>query len=480
MSFLGAIEDLAVGRITFSLTNYLYNRKGILKTCSQLMQSERHPQEILRELQLKRLKKVIEYAARWVPFYQNRFKDAGFQPGDLAKLEDLKGIPPLTRQDVVDHYTEMVDSRYAASITVADKSDREEGQPIPFAVFKKHKLVHNTSSGSTGAPTTFYEDGSVTAVNWALELRLRRWYGAKLGAREARMVCVSTDYDPDSRTNVMRRILWHQFMLPGVNIAEEEYAFCYDRLRKFKPKILWGFTPALAGLAEYVLEKGRDVSECAPIMAIGWASPLYDHERAVISKAFECHVTNVYGAREVGHVAAICPAGSFHINQEWLVVEIDEHSVCEDTEIGEILVTSLVNSPMPFIRYRMGDLGSLTDKQCACGRTLQVLASLLGRTGEIFVTKDGKMISPNLWGRTFMDAEINRAVDRFQVIYTREKDLRIKIVRRPNYSDAVESRLLKSIRTNFSSDTTIDFEYVPEIKPRVSGKYQMVVNETDS
>ncbi len=121
-----------------------------------------------------------------------------------------------------------------------------------MARIKKHKLVRNTSSGSTGAPTVFYEDGSQTAVNWVHELRLRNWFGIKPGAPEARMVRVSDEFVSGNRTNQIRKLLWNQLILPGINLAEEQYAYAAEQLATFKPTVMWGFTAALAGLAKYL------------------------------------------------------------------------------------------------------------------------------------------------------------------------------------------------------------------------------------
>ena len=47
-------------------------------------------------------------------------------------------------------------------------------------------------------------------------------------------------------------------------------------------------------------------------------------------------------------------------------------------ESGEIVVTHLFTSEFPFVRYRTGDVGTLSDRPCACGRGLPVLASVEG------------------------------------------------------------------------------------------------------
>lgn len=222
--------------------------------------------------------------------------------------------------------------------------------------------------------------------------------------------------------------------------------------------------------------EGVDLSPRTLKLSIGWAAPLYDHEKALLEDTFRCPATNIYSAREVGHIAAICPAGSFHINQENLIVESEQTENGEDGA-GELLVTNLDISPMPFLRYRMGDIGSVGSRRCACGRSHQVLSSLIGRTGEIFITKEGRMISPNFWCRVFMSDRFAGQIHRFQVVYTKEKNLRILVVKGPGYSVEAENHIKDTVGANFSPDTRLYFEYVSEIRPRVSGKYQMVVNE---
>ena len=477
MSFLERAEELLVGRATFPLTNYLLNRRGILSRYDELRRSEWYQPEQLRELQLRKLKQLIAYAYEQVPFYTERFRAIGMLPGDIRSLEDLRKVPPLSRQEVIDRRSDLVDRRLSDSLAAADGSSRGPGEPIPFAPFRRHKLVRNTSSGSTGAPTVFYEDGSQTALNWVHELRLKSWFGNLPGAREARMVRLSTEYLPKSRTLRLRNRLWNQLILPGVNLTDQDYAVSVEKLRMFRPKTLWGFTSAVAGLADYIRRTGIDPSPWGIRLVVGWAAPVYDHERRLLETVFACPVSNIYGAREVGHVAGQCPAGSYHINQEHLLVERDEDAgATEGREAGEVLVTTLGISPMPFIRYRMGDIGTIAPSSCSCGRTLPVLQEFVGRTGEIFRTRDGRMISPNFWCRTFMNVKLAGAIKRFQVIYLSDHSMQIKIVKDGLFSSETEQVLTGHLKRNFPQDMEFSFEYVPEIPPQVSGKYQMVVN----
>ena len=472
------IESYLVGRIAFPLTQFLLNRRNILSGYDDLCRTEWYEPERIRDLQLHKMQRLIAYAYDRIPFYRSRFQAEGLMPGDINALEDITKIPPLSRQEVIAHRHAMVDSAFADAVAAADRSKRGPGEPIPFAPFRRHRLVRNTSSGSTGAPTVFYEDGSRTALNWALEMRLKSWFDVPPGAREARMARLSTEYMPASRTIRLRNRLWNQLIIPGMNLTDADYAICVQKLDHFRPKVLWGITSALAGLAEYIRRKGIDPSPWGIRLITGWAAPVYDHERKVLREAFSCPVSNIYSAREVGHVAGQCSHGAYHINQEHSLVERDEGPVqTGDREAGELLVTTLDISPMPFIRYRMGDIGRTAESVCGCGRKLQMLQDLLGRTGEVFRARDGRMISPNFWGRIFMNTALSDAIERFQVVYVSEGLIRLRIVKGEIYSEATERVLRDSLKKNFPRDMTFEFAYVQEIKPQVSGKYQMVVNE---
>ncbi|MGA2989423.1 MAG: hypothetical protein ABSD88_03025 [Candidatus Korobacteraceae bacterium] len=478
MNALHKLDDWFVGRVSFPATNYLLNRSGVLASYRELLKSEYYPQEQLEEMQLRRFRAVLRHAYQLCPYYTKKLKQLGVAPDEIRSLEDVRRIPALSKREVVEHGEEMIDMRYRRSLQAGQGSPRvpgQPGQPIPLGRFRRRKLIRNVSSGSTGAPVAFYDDGSISAASWAFELRLRRWYGIEAGAREARMARVSADYMPNDRQIWARKRLWHQLMLPGSNLTDKEYALCLRKLREFKPRVLWGYTAALAGLAEYAQRSGEDVSSFSPELAIGWAGPVYEHEEKIIKDVFGCAVSNIYSSREVGHIAAWCPNHTWHVSQEHVLVESNADPA--QGELGEIIVTPLSLSPMPFIRYRLGDIGQLASSKCACGRTLQVMQDFLGRTGEIFVTKDGRMITAVFWNRIFMVGGQSQFVERFQIVYRRPDQIAIRIVKRNGFAESIEEDIRQILRKNFSPDIHFQFEYVPRIDPQASGKYQVVVNE---
>jgi phenylacetate-CoA ligase len=478
LNFAGKIDQFLVGRIAFPAVNYVLNRKDVLKRYRMLLASELYSKEALSELQFQRLLAVLRHVSVSNPFYAKRFKQIGLAPEDIKSLEDLRRIPPLGRQDVVNHRLEMVDSRYRDSIIAADRATRQPGLPLLFAKFRKNRLIRNTTTGSTGTPTIFYDDGATTALNWVHELRLKQWFGLPPGVKEARLTGVSTAYGPKSMRRSVRKYFWNQMMLPGLFLSVREHELSLQRIRVFKPRVLWGATQALTGLARYIQRLDRELAPCHPELVISWAAPLYEHEKTLLTQVFGCPVTNIYGSREVGHVAMLCPHGSMHANQENYILEVEGAGASgENAGPGNILVTQLNPSAMPFLRYRIGDMVELGDTPCTCGRSLGVLKNILGRIGDVYTTRDGRLIEPGFWCHAFMVGRQTQDVEKFQVVYRPNDKILFRIIPRRDYSQQTEEDLRALMRTHFPPDVQFEFEYVSDIKPQPSGKCPIVVNE---
>jgi phenylacetate-CoA ligase len=270
-------------------------------------------------------------------------------------------------------------------------------------------------------------------------------------------------------------------ILPGYFLSDREYEVSLRGIRKFRPRILWGPTAALTGLAHYLGRMSESISTCSPDLVISRAAPLYDHEKRLLTEVFGCPVTNIYGSREVGHVAMTCPHGSMHLNQENYLVELEREAHGNAAPgPGKILITPLFETPMPFLRYRIGDLAELGESDCPCGRSLVTVKRILGRIGDVLKTKEGHLIEPNFWCIAFEDGRSSRDVEKYQVVYQRNDQVQIRIVPRSSYSADTEAELRRFLEKNLPSSLQFEFEYVSDIKPQPSGKYLFVVNEIET
>lgn len=447
-----------VKNIFYPLLQHIYGRKGIIRALHQLEKTQWYSPREIRELQLFKLKSLIDYAYERIPYYRKIFEERALRPADINSLEDLRKLPVLTKDDIRENLSSMVNSNF------------------------KGRLIKNTSSGSTGQPIVFYEDGEKNRDCAAEYCRAIRWFGSDIGSREAKFSRLTSEVCRADKKNLVRKMFLNQLILPGMSLSEDVFEDSYKKLDSFRPRILFGITSAIYMFTRYILEKQKSFENINLHLIVAWAAPLYSYQRELMENTYSCPVLNLYGTREVGHIAAECPQKGLHINQENLLVEVvnlNSGDPCRIGEQGNILVTTLNKYCMPFIRYNIGDVGILDEGFCSCGRGLGMLKNIVGRTGEILTTQDGRMLSPNFWCRMMMSDNVAGYIKQFKVIQKTESYIIIQIVKDNSYAEKHSDFLRKLLADNLGINTRIDFEFVDTIPPEKSGKYQLVVSELE-
>jgi phenylacetate-CoA ligase len=90
-------------------------------------------------------------------------------------------------------------------------------------------------------------------------------------------------------------------------------------------------------------------------------------------------------------VACECAAGGpgLHGWEDHFLFELVDPDSGEpvDDGPGELVITTLTKEAMPLIRYRTGDITSLTGEPCACGRTHVRLARVSGRADDMLIIR---------------------------------------------------------------------------------------------
>jgi phenylacetate-CoA ligase len=90
-----------------------------------------------------------------------------------------------------------------------------------------------------------------------------------------------------------------------------------------------------------------------------------------------------------------------------------------------VIATPFYSLAMPFIRYEIGDYATLAAAPCACGRTLPVIARILGRTRNVFRFHDGTSVWPVLYS-----SDLNRFVPcrQYQIVQHTPTDVEFRYV----------------------------------------------------
>jgi phenylacetate-CoA ligase len=88
-----------------------------------------------------------------------------------------------------------------------------------------------------------------------------------------------------------------------------------------------------------------------------------------------------------------------HVHEDHFLVEAidpDSDLPVEEGGEGELVFTTLAKEAMPLLRYRTGDVGSLTTEPCACGRTTARIRGLRGRIDDMITVRGVNLYPSNV------------------------------------------------------------------------------------
>ncbi len=401
----------------------------------------------LLALQAKRLRALLVHCRDKIPFYAQRFDEAGFDPEALRGPEDLRRLPVLDRDEIRTRAAEMVDP-------ATDPSRR----------------VGNATGGSGGTPMRFYQDQTYREMKVAHIYRNFEWCGCEIGDRHA--FIWGADVDSTEHVGLAgfaRDRLYNIDYCNAFGIDDRGLDRFLDRLARRPPSLLVGYASSLGELERRARETGREVRIPAIVSS---AEVLTDSLRARLRDSFRTQVFDRYGAREVATVGFECEAHvGLHTIDEANVVEIEAGTD------GNVLVTNLNNRTMPLVRYRLGDSAALIEGPCSCGRGLGRMTPVRGRIGDYLVAPSGRKVHGEFFTHLFYASQ---GVRQFEVVQVSPEDLVIRIVRGPGYQEAFRERLERTVRDHGDPTFRLRFEYPESLQVLPSGKRRFVRRELES
>jgi phenylacetate-CoA ligase len=151
------------------------------------------------------------------------------------------------------------------------------------------------------------------------------------------------------------------------------------------------------------------------------------HAREYMEDVFGCKVYDDYSCLEFSAIAFECRMQNLHVAADNVIVEVlDERGDrLPPGEAGRIVVTSLNNYSMPYIRYEMSDIGVLSAEDCPCGRCFPVLKAIVGRCDDFLITPSGRLIDPQT---VVFQIETIPEVKEFRVIQQEDGSLTVSII----------------------------------------------------
>ena len=398
------------------------------------------PRETIEAFQAKRLEKLLRHAYETTPYYHELLK---------TEAPDISQIPPLEKKNI-----------------------REQLDELCSTAFTEEQRIKNATGGSTGTPLVFYQNRNYWNQRNLSVYYFDRWAGWNFGEPQLIIWGALADLEDNGRWKHRLSNFWrNQYWLNGFHLTDKAMLAVFEQMNRYPPQTILTYPSSLYQFATFISENGL-IPQWKLKGIISSAEMLHPHYRALAEIIFKAKVYNRYGGREVGLIAMECAEGRMHINCRDLYLEID--SPDPYSKPGEILVTQLNNYAMPFIRYRIGDVGMLSDEPCPCGNDLPILAELLGRTTATFRTKTGTLIHGGYFTRQFYGL---KGVNQFQIIQETLKHCVLKVVVNGQWTEATRRFLVQGIQKALGGDVVVTVEFVEDIPLPASGKREFTISK---
>lgn len=321
---------------------------------------ETMPRKELEALQLERLKWVVDYCYRNVPFYQKRLDQCGVTADKIKQLSDVEYIPFTTKEDIRDNY--------------------------PFGLFaqpmKNIARIH-ASSGTTGKPTVVgYTKNDLNT--WSdLVARLC----VAVGVTDEDIVQISFGY------GLFTGALGLHYGLEKIGAAVIPIS---SGNTEKQVMILKDFgTTALVSTPSYALYMSEVAREKGVLDDLKLRLGLFGSEgctpemRDQVEKSFHVFATDNYGMSELmgpGVSGECIYREGMHISEDHFLPELIDSAtgqVLPRGETGELVITTLTKEGFPLLRYRTKDLTRLNYEPCKCGRTFVRMDKIKGRSDDM-------------------------------------------------------------------------------------------------
>ncbi len=392
----------------------------------------------IEELQLERLKYIVDYAYNNVKMYKRKFDEIGLKPEHIKTFKDINLIPYTTKDDLRDEYPYGLFAVPMKNIVRLHASSGTTGKPIVGGYTKTDLDNWSTSIArilSMGGGT----DEDIVHVSFGYGL-FTGGFGLHYGIEKLGATVV-----PVSTGNTERQIMLMKDFGATALVATPSYA------------IYLGETAQKMGVM-------KDL-KIEHIFVGAEASTTEMHN--LLQNMWGALPTENYGLTEVGGpgVSGECIYKcGMHINEDMFYPEIanvENRTVLNEGEKGEMLITTLVKQAMPILRYRTKDITSLTYEPCKCGRTLARMSRIVGRTDDMLIIR-GVNVFPSQIESVLMD--IKGLGNCYEII-----------VDRVNYMDTIEVHVevdQPSLLENYANLEKL----VCEIKHKLKVVVQLDVN----
>ncbi len=436
-SFILPVSDLVVGQQIWKQLNFL-------------QKSQWWTEEQLIEYQNKKLHNLIIHTYHNVPYYREIMDERGLNPNDIRTVEDLKKLPILTKEVFKANYPDKLMAKN----------------------WKDFKVLHRSSSGSTGKPIQYLMTREGYSFNKACNLRGWYWMGFRLGDK---LIKVSQN----ERKTLEKKVqdILDNTLLFSAEYSRESLESFIDAFNTFKPEYLRSYPDPLQFIAMILSDKDISLKGLKAINTTG--NILFPEIRALVEDRFAVKIFDSYSCEGGPNFFECHTHESYHSSMEYGISEIlnDELQEAKDGELGRLYTTDLWNYASPFIRYDSADIVRKSDKPCSCGRKLQSISQVIGRDNDVIISPNGKFLIAQTFTTYF---KYIPEVMQFQIYQKSLTEIEIRIkadIKKINLD--LKNKIIKYWDDYLSHTMKIELLIMDEIPLSPSGKRRFLLRNKE-
>ncbi|WP_347923202.1 phenylacetate--CoA ligase family protein [Pontimicrobium sp. SW4] len=332
------------------------NRFPISKAERALKEIQEKSESEFETFITQKKKDIVSYHIKHTSFYKSLAKN--------VNLLDWDTIPVMTKRDLQQPLKDRLSENYTVK-----------------------NVYVNKTSGSSGDPFVFAKDKFCHAMTWAI---FKEWYGwySIFHTKQARFYGIPLDkkgyYKERFKDWVTNRYRFNVF-----DLSETALDNWVKKFKKTDFVFMTGYTSVIVAFAKRLLQRNLILSEICPTLkaCLPTSEMLSEEDKKLLEKAFNIPIINEYGSAEFGLIA-LEKDEQWVLNNLNLYVEIldNQGNILPYGEEGRIVITDLFNKAHPFIRYEIGDIGSIN----TVDKKTSVLKTLTGRKEDYVKLPSGK------------------------------------------------------------------------------------------
>ncbi len=344
--------------------------------------------------------------------------------------------------------------------------------------FSEKNVYINKTSGSSGNPIRFAKDKYSHALTWAYHMERFGWYGIDFNSSlQARYYGIPFD-TVENKTVRLKDFLAHRHRFSINDLSEKAL---YEMLQVYTRKpfeYINGYTSSIVLFAKYLKEKDIILKNVCPSLkvCIITSEMLFEDDKILLENQLGVPIVNEYGCSEAGVIAFTNPHSEWEVDSKTLFVEIldEADKPLPLGEEGRIVITSLHNKAHPFIRYEIGDYGSLSEKSTS---KKPILKTLIGRTNDFAILPSGKKAAGMIfYVITKKIMEENGNIQEFKVIQTKIDTFEINYVSKEKLTEEKKQSIAQTVTQFLEPGLTFSFQRKEQLDRSASGKLKQFVS----